>query len=61
MRIPPSARIAILALVLFSFGPLAAGRAVPSQAALPPLPPFAHSGNTDFPANASAASNEGVR
>jgi uncharacterized protein YkwD len=40
MRIPPSARIAILALVLFSFGPLAAGGAVPSQAALPPLPPL---------------------
>jgi uncharacterized protein YkwD len=74
MRIPPSARIAILALVLFSFGPLAAGRAVP-QAALPPLPPLPQpvaslpggsssgtSGNKpDSPANSSAASSQPER
>ena len=75
MRIPPSARIAILALVLFNFGPLAAGGAVPSQAALPPLPPLLQPvasqlggsssgtpGSTaDSPAKASDASSRSER
>jgi uncharacterized protein YkwD len=71
MRIPPSARIAILALVLFSFGPLAAGRAVPSQAALPPLPPLpqpvasllggSSSGPSGSTADSSAASSQSER
>lgn len=66
MRIPPSARTAILTLALFSFGPMAAGGAVLPQAALPPLPPLPqpldsllggpNSGGVTAPAQVSSAS-----
>lgn len=44
MRIPPSARTAILAFPLFGFGPMAAGSAALPQAAFPRCRPFLNRG-----------------
>ena len=44
MRVPPSARTAILAFALFGFGPMAAGGTALPQAALPRCRPFLNRG-----------------